>query len=106
MDNKKIPCEIYADLIPSYLDGVLSDSVNEALENHLKECVSCRDKLGALKKQQRVSDIEDEKKEKAFISKVKGAKHYLIGVIIGFLIPFLLLGAYIVYRVILVNSYF
>ena len=45
-----IPCEIIEDLLPSYKDNLLSESVNEAVTYHLEHCPKCAAKLDALEK--------------------------------------------------------
>ena len=41
--SDKLRCEIVQDLLPSYVDGLTSDETNEAVKDHLADCVSCRD---------------------------------------------------------------
>ena len=41
--SDKLRCEIVQDLLPSYVDGLTSDETNEAIKDHLADCVSCRD---------------------------------------------------------------
>ena len=38
----KINCEMVQDLLPLYEDGVCSESSRAAVEEHLKNCESCR----------------------------------------------------------------
>lgn len=35
-------CEIIRDLLPSYADGLTSRASNEAVEEHLEQCIDCR----------------------------------------------------------------
>lgn len=46
----KINCDTAGDLIPLYVDKVLSQSSTELLEEHLAECESCTEQVNALKK--------------------------------------------------------
>lgn len=46
----KLNCEIIKDLIPSYVDGICSQSSSEAVEEHVAECAECRDSLEMLKR--------------------------------------------------------
>ncbi len=39
---KKISCNIVRDVLPLYLDNVVSDDTKEMVEEHLKICESCR----------------------------------------------------------------
>lgn len=38
----KIPCEIIRDLLPLYRDDICSEKSRNAIEEHIKECESCR----------------------------------------------------------------
>ena len=38
----KLKCEIVQDLLPLYEDEVCSEASRTVVEEHLKECVSCR----------------------------------------------------------------
>lgn len=41
----KIPCEIIRDLLPLYQDDICSEKSRNAIEEHIKECESCRTSL-------------------------------------------------------------
>ena len=56
----KKECEIVQDLLFGYNDGVISKSSTELVENHLKECDICKNKLEEIQK-----DSKDDNKEKA-----------------------------------------
>ena len=47
--SDKLRCEIVQDLLPSYVDGLTSDETNEAVKDHLADCVSCRDMYERMK---------------------------------------------------------
>lgn len=47
----KINCNIADDLLPLYLDDACSEDSKAALEKHLSECASCREKLERMKAQ-------------------------------------------------------
>ena len=38
----KYPCDLIRDLLPLYQDGVCSEESRAAVEEHLRECPSCR----------------------------------------------------------------
>ena len=100
---EKIACEIIEDLLPSYLDEVLSDSVKEAVEIHLKSCSRCSERLEELRQQIGKEEQEQQKKGKQFLKKIKRRKYYLIGMLIGAAIP---IGAFIIFVIdILILSY-
>ena len=46
---KKISCNIIKDVLPLYLDGVVSEDTRQMVEEHLETCESCRKEASALK---------------------------------------------------------
>ena len=56
----KIPCEIIRDLLPLYQDDICSEKSRNAIEEHIKECESCRTYL---KKMEGEIPIETDKVE-------------------------------------------
>jgi hypothetical protein len=46
---KKISCDIIKDVLPLYLDGVVSNATKEMVEEHLSSCDSCRKEAELLK---------------------------------------------------------
>lgn len=46
---KKISCDIIKDVLPLYLDGVVSEDTREMVEEHLCSCDSCRREAEVLK---------------------------------------------------------
>ena len=100
---EKIACEIIKDLLPSYLDGVLSESVEEAVKFHLNECDSCKDALEELKLLRKQDEIAEEEKGRSFINKLTTYKHYLIGLCIGAAVPIIIFISFII--ILLIMAY-
>lgn len=46
---KKINCDIIKDVLPLYLDDVVSEATKEMVEEHLRSCESCRKEAKLLK---------------------------------------------------------
>ena len=46
---KKINCDIIKDVLPLYLDGVVSNATKDMVEEHLRCCDSCRKEVEILK---------------------------------------------------------
>lgn len=44
-------CDIIRDLLPSYVDGLTSETSNEVIEEHIKECQECSKYLESMKKE-------------------------------------------------------
>lgn len=59
--GKNKECNIVQDLLLNYVDGVLTEDSNEFVENHTRECKSCREKLEELKKDMEESEKNVEK---------------------------------------------
>lgn len=45
---KKISCDVIKDVLPLYVDGVVSDATKEMVEEHLSSCDSCREEAKIL----------------------------------------------------------
>lgn len=45
----KLPCEVVRDLLPSYVDGLTSETTNGMLDGHLEDCAPCRAALEAMR---------------------------------------------------------
>ncbi|MCR5754272.1 MAG: zf-HC2 domain-containing protein [Acetatifactor sp.] len=85
---EKITCGIVCDLLPSYLDGLLSESVKRKVEEHLEHCKKCRDVEQAIIDERERERLSEFNRGARFKEKLKSVKHYIIGLIIGFLFPF------------------
>lgn len=46
----KLPCEMMEDLLPLYAEDMATNATREAVEEHLADCETCRDKLDAMRK--------------------------------------------------------
>ena len=96
---EKISCEIIKDLLPSYRDEVLTDSVKLMVENHLESCNHCKGKLKQLEQEIEINELEQKSKGRKFIASLQRRKYYLIGMMIGAMIPIGGFVALIVYFV-------
>ena len=45
----RIPCEVVRDLLPSYVDQLTSDITNQYMEEHLAQCLPCRELYQTMK---------------------------------------------------------
>lgn len=72
-----LPCEIVQDLLPSYIDGLVSDCSTESVEAHLKQCSVCGERYETMKKEYRnpaVRNIEftaDHEQEKTLFRTIQ-----------------------------------
>ena len=46
---KRISCDIIRDVLPLYLDGVVSNETKEMVEEHLKNCEACKREAAVMK---------------------------------------------------------
>lgn len=47
---EKMNCKIVQDLLPLYIDGVVSDATKEMVEDHVKTCETCQKELALLRR--------------------------------------------------------
>ncbi len=45
----KVGCKVTQDLLPLYMDDIVSDETKELVEEHVRECEACRQELDMLK---------------------------------------------------------
>ena len=48
---KKVSCDIIRDILPLYVDGVVSEDTKEMVEEHLSSCASCKKEAEILKQE-------------------------------------------------------
>ena len=41
--ERELACEIVKDLLPLYVDGIVSDVSKKSIENHLEHCTDCKE---------------------------------------------------------------
>ena len=93
MEERKLSCEIVKDLLPSYVDELLSEDVKEAVEEHLAECEDCKNALSDYERKQ-MEDIKiSAEREEKFVKDAKKVKNLVIGIftLIAIFYAFLLL---------------
>ncbi|MCM3626684.1 zf-HC2 domain-containing protein [Paenibacillus glycanilyticus] len=66
-----IKCHIVQDLLPSYIDGLLSAETEHDLQQHLQECEACRELLAKLSTSIDNANLHVNKKEIDFLKKVR-----------------------------------
>ena len=49
--NKDIPCYVISDLLPLYQDDLLSEQTKKEVDDHLNECLDCREEMDAVQMQ-------------------------------------------------------
>ena len=67
-------CNVVSDLLPSYVEKLLSKETEKYIENHVSSCESCREKLQIMQEQyldNKKNSEEEDKIEFDFLKKVK-----------------------------------
>lgn len=60
---KSVDCDVIKDLLPSYIDKILSDSSNKLVEEHLQKCENCKETLMQMDKKIYNEVIEGREKQ-------------------------------------------
>lgn len=68
--EKKNECEIVQDLLIGYVDETLNVESKKLVENHLKECKKCKERLNEVKEDMNLSE-DMQKKEIDYLKKVR-----------------------------------
>ena len=66
---KEISCNIIRDLLPLYVDGVVSDDTSELVESHLAECEECRKEAERIKEHLSLPDSRQAEEAEARVIK-------------------------------------
>lgn len=70
MEEKK-ECNIVQDLFPSYIEKLTDEKTNEFVEEHIKSCDSCSEKLEYMQNNIEIDSPKKEDKEVKFLKKYK-----------------------------------
>ncbi len=84
----KYKCEVIKDLLPLYIDGLVSEESKKMVAEHLKECAKCREYYEDLKSEEFIDDIKKDNTEdnesknimKSIKSKIR-RRNFIIGII-------------------------
>ena len=103
----QVPCEVIRDLLPSYIDGLTSETTNRLIEEHLKECEACREVLRAMRGpedvQKNAPELTPEEQQEIDFLKKNKKKNRMI-VLFSVLGAFLLILLVLLVRVFLVGN--
>ncbi len=84
----RISCNVTKDLLPSYLDEICSEESRGLVEEHLRECASCKEFLAKLQNQ----DMGNETSKIDYLKKVRRSMDTLWLVAVGASLALLLVG--------------
>lgn len=69
-----IPCEVIEDLLPLYMDELVSDKTTEEIETHLKDCPACQEKYSHMKNEIIEKEAQKQSEAKSEINYLKSVK--------------------------------
>ena len=101
-------CAIVRDLLPNYIENLVSDETKSYIDNHISDCNDCKETLKLMKENN--NDVEkiinniEEKAEIKLIKKIKTRKLIIKIITIILLIIFLSYAVYFAVRFIPINS--
>lgn len=99
---EKISCSIAKDLMPLYMDGVLSEETTEVMKAHLEGCENCRKEYEIMEQEWKVpSTVKLQEENKKMLKELKSQikrKRILTGVVAVFLAAMVFAGGYLVYE--------
>lgn len=106
MTIMKITCDIISDLIPSYIDDVCTDDSRRLIEEHIRTCEKCRQKIGYMADPINCPEISEDAEVKEPFLKIK--KRNRIHVIAAVAITICILGSamFAVQEVGVIHNYF
>lgn len=88
-----IKCDIIVDLLPSYVDGLTSESSNELINEHLSICESCREIYeDMIKELPEISEKNKDISESSEIKLMKRIKSRMVTIITTVIVTFSILG--------------
>ncbi len=85
---QQISCGIIQDLLISYCDELAAENVAEMIQEHLAECPECRrvrEQILQIRKQEEQQELS---RGRSFKRKLVSLRHYMLGGIIGIILPF------------------
>lgn len=96
MKNKR-ECKIIQDLLPNYLEDLLSTETKEYVEKHIQQCAECREILNNMQDTIKENDDSVKQKEVNYLKKFKNKMNLLKAILlIVFVIIILIIGRRII----------
>ena len=99
---EKISCSIAKDLMPLYMDGVLSEETTEVMKVHLESCENCRKEYEIMEQEwYPPSTVKLQEENKKMLKELKSQikrKRILTGVVAVFLAAMVFASGYLVYE--------
>ncbi len=99
----KIPCDTILDLLPSYIDGLTSQTTNQLVEEHMDGCADCKQAMENMKHAEAAPISEKDQKEIDFLK--KNRKKNLKVIAGSLLAALLIIGGVLFTRLYIVGDY-
>lgn len=96
----KVTCEIIKDLMPLYVDGVLSDDSMKLVDEHIESCPECKDYYNQLKDSDVALKQDKAADDKATLKKIRrklNLKKIIVGCIVAAVVAAGAFGTYYKY---------
>ncbi len=90
-----IPCEVIQDLLPSYVDGLASESAAKLIEEHVRGCAECAAMLENMRAGEKAATEPDDRDRKEIDFLKKSRKRSRRAVVLGILLTLLVTAALI-----------
>lgn len=84
---EKPTCGIIQDLLISYCDGLSGENIVAMIQEHLEGCPKCSQRFEEIRKQREQTEKEEASRGKSFGEKLKSLRIYMLGTVIGFMLP-------------------
>lgn len=101
---ERLTCGIIQDLIPSYYDDLTGENVTQMMREHLTECQECRKQYEEVIRQREAEESRELSKGIRFGEKIKSIRYYVMGILIGLVLPIVFLVVW--YVICAIGSYF
>lgn len=108
--SDKISCKVIQDLLPSYIDGIVSEDSKKLIEDHLTECKECAEILSDMRAESPgMDDRSQQKKEIDYLKKIRRKNRLKMTATVvtaAIILCFAVFGGYIIYggKFILANT--
>ncbi|MCR5609708.1 MAG: DUF4825 domain-containing protein [Lachnospiraceae bacterium] len=77
--GNKIPCAVVKDILPLYIDELVSDETKQTIGEHLDECAECKELYDEMKPEKE-EVAEENIKEVDYLKKVRGTNKKIIAI--------------------------
>lgn len=84
----KISCEMIKDLLPLYVDGLVSEYSSKEIDKHLLECEECKERYNGIITNLDLDIQNNSEKEFDYLKKIK--RHQKRNIILGSVISFII----------------